>query len=246
MHNIWTIAQREYRHFFISPIAYVFLVVTLLTLGGFFFLDIMVASQTMQYVPDIQRTLSLLVFPLLFLSVPVITMRTIAEENRTGTLELLLTTPLSDWELVVGKWFGSFLFFLTAIALTWIYPIILNRLISPGLDRGPLLAGYLGLILFVASLTALGVMVSSLFNSQIAALFATFGIVILFWVIGSPAQVMSPGIAADVLRYLSITDHFYNSFLVGVIRIDDIIYYLSLTAFALLLGSVIVETRRWR
>lgn len=245
MDNTWIIARREYKRFFISPIAYILMVVILLTLGGFLFLDILFAAQTQQFVPNLQRTFQLFVFPLLFLSAPAITMRSIAEENRQGTLELLLTAPVTDGQLIVGKWLGSFLFFLTIIATTIIYPLILNGMVSPGIDMGLALTGYLGVILMTAALTAIGVCTSSFYSHQLAAFFTSLGVIILLWVIGTPAQLME-GAAADIIRYLSITEHFYNNFLVGIIKLDSILYYLSVTALSLFLGSVSVEMRRWR
>jgi ABC-2 type transport system permease protein len=245
MRNIWIIARREYNHFFASPIAYVLFAVTLLVLGGFLFLDIYYGVQTQQYVPSPDRTLQLLAFPMLFFAIPALTMRSIAEENRSGTLEILFTSPVSDATLVVGKWLGSFLFFLTILLVTWIYPLILNAIVSPGIDQGLLVSGYLGAILLTSALCAIGVCVSSFFNNMIASFFATFGVIILFWVIGSPAELMQ-GPAATILKYLSLTDHYYTNLLTGIVRIDDIIFYISFTVFALVLGTVSVETRRWR
>ena len=245
MLNMWYIARREYRSFFASPIAYAVMFLILLTLGFFFYLDLRFAVVNPQYVPDIRNNLQLLVFPLLFLTAPAITMRLVAEENRQGTLELLLTSPVRDWELVVGKWLGSFFFFLTVIAITWIFPLVLNSLMSPGIDQGTLLAAYIGVILLTAALCGIGVFVSSLFSNQLAALLATILIVIVLWVISSPAQVMT-GLGGDILRYLSMSDHFYNSFLTGIIELKDIVYYLSVTALGLFLGTVSVESRRWR
>lgn len=245
MRNIFTIAAREYRHFFISPIAYVLMVVILLVLGGFLFLDIYFAAQTMQFVPSMDRTFQLFVFPLLFLAVPAITMRTLSEENRSGTIELLLTAPITDWQLITGKWLGSFLFFLTITAITLVYPTLLNNLVSPGIDPGMLISGYLGVILLIAAMCAIGVFASSLFSNQIAAYIATLGIVIVLWVIGAPSQLMQ-NTSGEILRYLSLSTHLYEDFLAGVIRLDGVVYYLSMTALGLFLGSVSVETRRWR
>lgn len=245
MRTMWLIARREYRSNFASPIAYVVLFVIVLTLGFFFWLDMNVAIQTQQYVPDIKSTIQLFVFPLLFLAAPAITMRTMAEENRQGTLELLLTAPVRDWELIVGKWLGSFFFFLTAVAITLIYPLVLNSMVTPGIDQGALMAGYLGLILLIATMCSMGVFISTLFSNQVAAFFLTIGVIIVFWIIGTAAQSMT-GTGGDLLRYLSLSDHFYNTFLTGVIGLKDIVYYLSLTALGLFLGTVTTETRRWR
>jgi ABC-2 type transport system permease protein len=245
MRNMWYIARREYRSFFASPIAYAVIFLILLVLGLVFWVEISYAIQTQQFVPDFRDILQWLVFPLLFLTAPAITMRLVAEENRQGTLELLLTAPVRDWELVVGKWLGSFFFFLTVIAITWIYPLVLNQLVKPGIDQGALLAAYIGVILFAAALCGVGVFISSLFSNQLAALIVSLLFVLLLWIISFPAQVMT-GLGGDILRYLSAIDHFSNTFLTGVIDVKDIVYFLSLTALGLFLGTVSVESRRWR
>jgi len=245
MRNIWFIAKKEFRSYFASPVAYVVGGIVLLTLGFFFWNDISYAVQTQQYVPNIQSTFQLYVFPLLFLAAPAITMRTMAEENRMGTLELLLTSPVRDWELIVGKWLGSFMLFMCLTAITLIYPLVLNSMIQPGIDQGIIITGYLGLILMIAALCAIGVFISSLFSNQIAALLTSVGVMIVFWVIATPAQSMV-GTGADILNYISIPGHFYNTFLNGIVDLQDIIFYLSLTALGLFFGTVVVEIRRWR
>jgi ABC-2 type transport system permease protein len=245
MRNIWTIARREYKHFFLSPIAYVFLFLTLILLGLFFYLDILYSVNTGQYVPGIERTIQLLIFPLLFLGVPILTMRSISDENRSGTLELLLTAPVRDWELITGKWLGGFLFFLTCAAITWVYPLILNNLTEPGIDQGILLTSYLGLILIISTMCSMGVFASSIFSNPIASLFGSIGLLVIFWIIGSPAQ-LSQGRLAQILGYLSLPDHFYSTFMVGVIKLEDIMFYISMTIFMLFLGTMSIESRRWR
>jgi ABC-2 type transport system permease protein len=170
-------------------------------------------------------------------------MRTIAEEMRMGTMELLLTAPVKDWELVVGKWLGAFLFMLTLLAVTWIFPIVLNFLVKPGIDQGILLTGYLGLILMVASLVAVGVFISSLFNSQVVVFLISLAIVLFFWLVRPPST--ATGISSQILTYLNFIDHYLN-FYRGTIDLSDIVYYLSLTSLALFLGTMSVEIRRWR
>jgi ABC-2 type transport system permease protein len=243
MRNVWTIASREYKLYFASPAAYLVAFMMLLILGFIFYAYIQ-AAMVQQFPPGIQAILSPLTTILLF-ATPAITMRLIADEQRLGTMELLLTAPVRDWELVVGKWLGGFLFMLSIIAITWIYPIFLNQIVSPGIDQGPLVTGYLGIVLMIAALVAVGVAISSLFSNQIAAFFLTLGVFLLFWLISMPAQSMS-GTGADLLRYLSFSDHFYETLYRGIIDLRDIVFYLSVTALALFLGTVLVETRRWR
>src|SRR5215471_3867823 len=129
MRNIWTIAKREYDHYFISPIAYVVAFLILLTTGIIFVVNlyyyIQNAFQNFGQVPDISPVTGSFAF-LLVLTIPALTMRLIADEARMGTLELLLTAPVRDFELVTGKWLGGFLFILSVLAITLIYPIILN------------------------------------------------------------------------------------------------------------------------
>lgn len=243
MRNIWTIASREYKLYFASPAAYMVSFMMLLVLGIIFYTNV-VGAMIQQFPPGIQVVLGPLTTLLLF-ATPAITMRLLAEEQRLGTMELLLTAPIRDWELVVGKWLGGFLFMLTVIAVTWLYPLFLNQLVDPGIDQGPLVSGYLGIALFTAALVAIGVAMSSLFSNQIAVYFATLGIYLLLWLISLPSQASGAG-GNELLRYLDISEHFYNTFYRGIIDLSDVIYYVSLTVLALFLGSVMVETRRWR
>lgn len=245
MRTMWIIAKKEYLSFFHTPIAYVIGVVVFLVLGIYYWLQLSWAIQSQSFIPEISSILDLLLFPMFFIAIPVLTMRTIADENRTGTLELLMTAPVRDWELIVGKWVGTYLFFLTLIAITWIYPFVLNLLVEPGIDQSLLVANYLGLCLFTAALTAIGIFVSSLFKNQIAALLTSLGVIILLWILSSPAQLMT-GFGADLLNYLSITNHYYETFRSGVVDLKDIIYYLSLTFFTLFLGTRTIEARRWK
>jgi ABC-2 type transport system permease protein len=243
MRNVWTIASREYKQYFASPAAYLVAFMFLLILGILFYANILNAM-VQQFPPTVQVILGPLVTILLF-ATPAITMRLLAEEQRLGTMELLLTAPVRDWELVVGKWLGGFLFMLTILALTILYPLILNEIIDPGIDQGLLVSGYLGIILIIAALVAIGVAISSLFSNQIAVFFATLGIFLILWLISSPSQAMGEA-SGGLLRYLDFSEHFYNTLYRGVIDLSDIVYYLSVTALALFLGSVSVETRRWR
>jgi ABC-2 type transport system permease protein len=195
------------------------------------------------YAPTIQMIISPMVTLLLF-TMPAITMRLLAEEARMGTLELLLTAPIKDWELVIGKWLGGFLFMVTLLAITWIFPIALNFMVEPGIDQGPLVTGYLGLILMVASLVGLGVGISSLFTNQIAAFFISLAVVLMFWLV-SPSSSTAGGLGTEIMNYLNFIDHYLN-FYRGIIDLSDVIYYVSLTAIGLFLGTVSIEIRRWR
>lgn len=243
MRNVWTIASREYKLYFASPAAYMVAFMLLLVMGIIFYANI-ASSMVQQFPPTIQGILSPLMTILLF-ATPAITMRLLADEQRLGTIELLLTAPVRDWELVVGKWLGGTLFLWTILAITWLYPIFMNQMVDPGIDQGPLVTGYLGIVLFSAALVAIGVAVSSLFANQLAVFVGTLLVYLVLWLVSVPVQASgAPG--GEVLRYLDITEHFFNTFYQGIIDLSDVIYFLSLTALALFLGTVSVETRRWR
>jgi len=249
MRNIWTIAKREYDHYFISPIAYVVAFLILLTIGVIFAINVYFytqnAFQSFGQAPDVSSITGAFGF-LLVLSVPAITMRLLADEARMGTLELLLTAPLRDFELVVGKWLGGLLFMLTILAVTLIYPIILNNLVSPGIDQKLVISAYLGVILLMASFLALGVGISAIFTNQVAAFFVTLStFVLLWWLIGFPAQVLQ-GSASQIFNYLSMQTHFYDAFNNGSVYLTDIVYFLSLIVLGLFAGTTAVEIRRWR
>lgn len=249
MRNIWTIAKREYDHYFISPIAYVVAFAILLMMGvdfaGYFGDAMRNTVQSFGSAPDITRTTGLLVF-LLMLTTPALTMRLISDEARTGTLELLLTAPVRDFELVAGKWLGAMLYILTLIVATLIYPIILNNFIDPGLDLHVTLSAYLGVVLMAGTFISLGTGISALFKNQIVSFFITFLLFLfLWWLVGFPAYFVT-GNAQEFFNYINITDHFYNGFNVGIIHLKNIIYLLSLIALGIFTGTMAVETRRWR
>jgi ABC-2 type transport system permease protein len=243
MQNIWIIARRELKHYFISPIAYVGMFAILLIIGVIFYLDL-TAAISQQYVPSPQTTIGVLLFILPFITAAIM-MSSIADEQKTGTLELILTAPIRDWELIVGKWLGGFMFIMIIVVITWIYPSVLNQMVKPGIDQGLLVSGYLGVTLVSATLVAIGIAVSSLFSNQIPAFLITFLIFLLLWFINFPSQLLGPT-SGEIINYVVLRSHFYDSFFQGIIQISDIIYYISVTILALFLGTVSIETRRWR
>ncbi len=248
MRNIWTIAKREYKQYFTSPVAYIIAFVILVVLGIFFALNIVYFTLNAYAAYGASPDASVVTGPFAFmlvLSLPALTMGLLADEQRMGTMELLLTAPLRDWELVVGKWLGSFLFMLTVIAITLVFPLIMSFMVYPGIDLGQFVTAYLGIILVSAAFLSVGVGISAMFSNQVAAFFATLiAFVVLWWLIGFPAEVLPSG--GDVFRYLDMKAHFYNSLNIGVINLSDLIYYFSLIALGLFTGTAAVETRRWR
>jgi len=248
MRNIWTIAKREYDHYFISPIAYVVAVALLLLVGGYFALILLAANQQAAqgfgFVPEISELNNLFAF-LLLLATPALTMRLLADETKTGTIELLLTAPVRDFELVAGKWLGSMLFILTLIAVTFIFPIVLNSQVDPGIDLKLLISSYLGLILMAGAFLAIGVGISAVFSNQVTAFVATFAIfIMLWWLIGIPGGLLPVG--GEFFQYMVINSHFGNTLNSGSVNLSDLVYFISLIAVGLFTGTVAIEVRRWR
>jgi ABC-2 type transport system permease protein len=236
MKNAWTIAQREVGAYFVSPMAYV-VTAPFLFLLGILFERILFYSR--------EATLRYLFHNLAFLLVfvvPLLSMRLLAEEQRSGTLELLLTSPVRDWEVVLGKFLAVLALFVVMLALTLLYPLVLLLFGDP--DMGPILSGYLGVLLMGSSMLAIGVFTSSLSQNQIIA--GVLGIVILLflWLMEAFAQAFGPPIST-FLSNLSLPAHFPD-FAKGVIDSKDVVYYLSVTAAGLFLATRSLETRRWK
>ncbi|NPA93774.1 MAG: ABC transporter permease subunit [Chloroflexi bacterium] len=246
MRTVWIIARREFARYFTTPAAYLAAFLFLLILGIIFYANVAASAVKANlmggYAPGVEIIVNPMVSLLVFI-IPAITMRLLAEEQRMGTIELLLTSPVRDVELILGKWLGSFLFMSVLILITLVYPITLNQLVDPGIDWGTVLTGYLGLLLMAAAFTALGTAISALFSNQIAAFVATLALFLVLWLIGFPAQSMN---ASPIWQYLDFSQHFYNTLAQGILDLRDIVYYLSITALGIFAGTMIVETRRWR
>ncbi len=247
MRNIWTIAKREYNNYFNSPLAYVVALAILFPIGIIFSIIMFSSSQQSAFggpapAPDI---LTYWFVVLLIFFSPAVTMRLISDEARMGTLELLLTAPIRDFELVAGKWLGALLFISSLTAITLTFPIIMNNFIVPGIDMKMLLSSYLGVILVSAALISLGVGISAIFSNQFAAFFVTFALFFFLWIlVGVPANFLEQG--GDVFKYLSLGTHFFDSMNRGTVNLGDVVYFLSLTALGLFIGTSAVEIRRWR
>jgi ABC-2 type transport system permease protein len=255
--NVLTIAGRELKSYFVSPIAYVVLTGFLLLGGWFFFnllarFNLLLTIYSAQQNPQVLQRLNLnefVIAPLLHnlsvvlvILVPVITMRTLAEEKKAGTYELLLTSPLRISEIVIGKFLGSFVFVALMVALTGVYPVILFAYGNP--ETGVVLGGYLGLLLLATSFVAVGVLTSSLTENQIIAAVSCLVSLLLLYIIAWPADNAGETIGA-VLRYVSLTEHFAQM-VKGVIDSKDLVYFASVIVLALFLTHRSVETIRWR
>ena len=253
MRNILAIAQREVSAYFVSPIAYVLIGFFALLFGWFFYVPLAYfEQQSMQMGMNPTQALNInqmLVGPtlmnttviMLFLF-PLITMRTYAEEKRSGTIELLLTSPVTDVEIIIGKFLGAMVLYAGMLAVTLIHMAILFIYGDP--EWKPIATGYLGLLLMGGSFLSLGLFISSLTKNQIVAAMATFAVFLMLWVINWISTFVGPT-TQTVLQYLSLTEHF-DDFAKGVIDTKHVIYYLSFMAFGLFLTAKSVDSERWR
>jgi ABC-2 type transport system permease protein len=255
--NILAIAAKDLRSQFVSPIAYVVLTGFLL-LGGWFFFNLLARFNFLlnMYLsfrnPEAMERLNLnefVIAPLLHnlsvilvILVPVITMRSFAEEKRSGTYELLMTSPISITEIVLGKFLGAFGFVLIMVGLTAVYPLILVLYGDP--EPGVILSGFLGLLLLATSFVSVGLLTSSFTENQIIAAVSCLVGLLLLYVISWPAETAGATLGA-VLKYLSLTEHF-GEMVKGVIDTRDLMYFGSVIVLALFLTQRSVESLRWR
>ncbi len=233
MHEIWTLTKRELHAYFDSPAAYVVLSVFLLFTGWFFG-----STLFLENVASLRSVFNIVPFIFLFF-IPAITMSTFAEERRAGTLELLLTFPVHDWQIIAGKLLAVSLFLLVAIALTAFYTMTVSLL--GDLDFGATVGGYLGLFLLGTTCGAIGIFASSLTRNQIVAFILGFAIIFALFLLDKITTFV-PGTLAGVLQYLGIDFH-YQNLLRGVIDTRDVLYYVSMTAFAFLLTAYTLARR---
>jgi ABC-2 type transport system permease protein len=237
MLNTIAIMRKELRTYFASPLAYV-VIAAFLAGAGLFFAILIWAQQGATSSLDIVFTNMPVV--LLFLG-PVLTMRLLAEEQKAGTVEVLLTSPVRDWEVVIGKYLASLVLFLIPVAITLLYPLALNRYTPP--DLGPIIGGYIGLILFGASFLAVGLFTSSLTQNQVVAALVAIILLLAMWLIAVFAGNTRPPVS-DILNYVSIISH-YNEFSQGLIDTRNIVYYLIVIVGSLFLTTRSLESRRW-
>ena len=237
------IAKREFRSYFDSPIAYIVICLSFFALGlmffflngGFWQLDRASVSRLFESAP----------MGLSFLVVPVVTMRLIAEERRSGTLEMLITLPVKDSDVVLGKYLGALGLVLVLVLSTLAYPIIMFKWpwnLGP-LDAGPVASGYLGMVLFSAAAVAVGLLISALTESQAVAFFITFFVLGALWLFGDLAS-KAGGTLAIVLNYVSFQSRL-NNFWRGLVDSRDVVFFLSVTALSLMVAFRALERRKW-
>jgi ABC-2 type transport system permease protein len=236
MSNVWAVATRELRSYFLSPMAY--LVIAFFLFGAGLLFGLIVESSREASLRGLISNVSVL---FLFV-VPMISMRLLAEEQRTGTIELLLTNPVQEWQIVVGKFLASILLVLVMVGLTLLYPLFLFVFGNP--DRGPILTGYVGVMLQAAAFLAVGLWASSLTENQIIAAVLAFIFLLVLWLSDNLGQSLG-GTVGSIVSYTSVINHFQD-FPQGVINTKDVIYYLSMVAAGLVLSTLSLQSRRYR
>ena len=254
MRNVLAIAEKEIRSYFASPIAYILIGLFSLLFGWFFYVYLMAfvqqSEQMMQFGGGAGANVNQMMIRGLFQNtaviilfvMPMITMRTYSEEKRSGTIELLLTSPLTDLEIILGKFIGALTLYASMLLVTMLYMAILFKIGNP--EWRPLVAGYLGLLLMGGCFLSIGLFLSSVTKNQIVAAFLTFATFLMLWIINWLGE-SSSQTTRDVLNYLSITDHL-DDFTRGVIDTKHLVYYITFISFGLYLTMRSVDTERWR
>jgi len=238
MRNILTIFQKEFKSYFNSPIAYIFIITFLLFSSWLFFRTFFLIGQA-------QLRALFGILPWLFLILaPAITMRAWAEEKKLGTMEVLMTLPLKDYEAVIGKFLASFIFIIIAVLLT--FPLALTIYILGEPDTGTVVGSYLGACLMGGAYLAIGLFISSLTKNQIVAFIISVVACFVLLIIGEDIVLMStPIIVVPIFTYLGLGAHF-ESISRGVIDSRDLIYYSSVIGFFLFLNTLAIESRKWK
>ena len=255
MSNVLAIAQKELRSYFFSPIAYVVIGFFVFIFGYFFAANLAAflrfsmqagmfrGAQVVNVNEHMIRPLLLNSGLILVFVLPFITMRSYAEEKKSGTIELLLSSPLTDVQIILGKYLGAMALFAVMLAVTLIPVGLLFIYGEPELL--PILTGYLGLLLMGGLFISVGLLISSMTTNQILAGFATVVVLLLLWTIGWMADPSGGSTTSQILAYLSVPDH-YDDFSKGVIDTTHLAYYLSFITFGLFLTVRSVDSERWR
>ncbi|MFP4499145.1 MAG: ABC transporter permease subunit [Vulcanimicrobiota bacterium] len=253
--NTYQILKKELRNYFFSPIAYVFLAFFLVIVGYFFIISMlrygemtMFASQAPQMMNKfngenmiLSPLFSIMLFLMIFL-IPVITMRLFSEERKLGTIELLFTYPITEWQMVLGKFLAAVAVLLLIFGFSLVYIIIYSKYFEP--TAGVIISGYLGTFLVSLSFLSFGMWVSSLTSDQVTSALATLGGLLLLWVSGA-GQATFPGPFGNFLKEISIMDH-SEQFVRGIIDTHDVVYFLCFIGFFVFLTVQSLETRKWR
>jgi ABC-2 type transport system permease protein len=241
LRSLWIVFRRELTQYFTSPIAYLIAFAVLL-LGGFIFNSDLAARNGKEITDGVVILVYFAQFTLFF--APLLTMRLLAEENREGTIELLMTLPIRDSHLVLGKFLGAWAYYSILLALTLIYQIVLVWLSPP--DLGAVFSGYLGLWLYGGAAIAIGTLFSALNENQIVAAFLSMAVLLLLWQAEMAGVAINNRLLAEFIRKFSFQTHYLYSFAIGLVRLDDLIFFAGVIAVSIFFTTQVVESRRWR
>ena len=236
MRTTVSILRREFKGYFNSPVAYFVIAIFLVMVGVFFFIPFFSQDRI-----SMRPFFSLVPFLLVFFG-PAITMRLISEERRSGTIELLITMPVRDVDVILGKFLAALGLFAVALLLTLPYAITVSRF--GNLDWGPVIGGYFGLVLLGSSVLALGLLASSWTENQIVAFVIALFLSMFFLMVDKFIPFL-PNAAAAVVEFIGFSTHFQNAAR-GMVDSRDVIFFLSFTVLALFLSFRSLEARRWR
>ena len=235
--KIIAVMKKELQSFFYSPIAYI-VFASFLLIVGYLFWVVLVTSKMATLEPLLYNASFILL-----LASPVLTMRLLSEERKGKTMELLLTSPVSPMEIVLGKFLAGMLLYISLILLTIQYPLLLSRY-STDFDMGPVYSGYLGLLMLSSAFVSLGLFTSSLSENQIVSAMLSFGGLMLFWIFGWAKHAFDNWFG-QMLGSLSIFDC-YSDFLRGVVDSGNLIFFIVFTVIWLVLTTRVLESERWR
>ena len=253
MRNILIIARRDLRAQFNSPVAYVVIGGSLLLLGVLFFLvpHMGVAGVAIGGFWEVDRAsmdqmFSCLPALMCLFVIPAVTMRTLAAEKGSGTLELLITMPVRDSEVILGKYLASCTVVFVLLLLSAFYPLLMFKWPWQlgALDPGPVWAGYLGCVFFGAAGVAIGMMLSSLTESDVIAFFMTSVVLVFLYAIGLLAASLNWGSLGDAIEFVSFSSR-YQSFTRGLIDTRALLYFASVAIICLLVSFRSLESRKW-
>jgi ABC-2 type transport system permease protein len=236
MHRMLTIAKREFRGYFNSPAAYIVVCLFLLLTGMFFWNPFFLINRAS--VRGMFDLMSVLLLP----TAPALTMGLLAEEKRAGTIEILLTMPVRDTEVILGKYLAAVGVLVVLLLCTIAYPISVSTL--GNMDWGPVWSGYLGLLLQGGAMLAIGVLASSWTDNQLIAFFTSGMICFGFWIVSRFLPFIQPAQLASIVEWLSFDYHFQNMAR-GVIDTRNVVYFLSVIGMGLGLAFRSIESRRW-
>ena len=254
MRNILAIFKRDFRSSFTSPAAYVVIGLFLLVSGIFYyllfssFMQYSYAAMMQQQGTPINVNLMMIrpfllnISVIILFMIPMITMRSFSEDKKNGTIEFLLTAPLSNWQIVIGKFLATYIFYIIMLGSTAPFLVFLFYWGNPELE--PVLMGYLGLLLLGAALIAAGNFISSLTENQIVAAVGTFGLTMFLWIVGFSTDFIGK-ISGKLLEYISVITHF-EDFSKGIFDTSHLVFYVSFTFLMLYLTYQSIESSRWR